>query len=149
MKIPAAAADKARGQKSCIIRLTDNDAAKILEGGLERASLRKIRQEHLTRSGAKLYPLGGGWFRLSGYHYSGQDVCNDLIALQNPVSTKYCSYSGMKYSIRSRSPVTAGTYPGRQFFDTHKASSAGYRDWCRQCQYHKPHQSFQEWLTQQ
>ena len=71
MLIPKTAASTARNSHWCNVRLGHEDVAKILEGGLRHARLDAIGQEHLTRSGAKLYPRGGGWYRLSGYHYSG------------------------------------------------------------------------------
>ena len=70
MLIPKTAASTARSSHWCNVQLSREDAAKIL-GDLRHARLDDIGQEHLTRSGAKLYPRGGGWYRLSGYHYSG------------------------------------------------------------------------------
>lgn len=62
------------------VRLTDKQVAAIVEPSYFGLNM---HGENLTRSGAKLYVRGGGWYRISGYHYAGEDVVNDLLRARN------------------------------------------------------------------
>jgi hypothetical protein len=150
MFIPKGAAATARAAHWCNVQLSKEEAIKILEGGGRHARLDDIGQEHLTRSGAKLYPRGGGWYRLSGYHYSGQDICDDLVALQNPAKTAFASAHIMKYALKRRLTVLAGPYPDRaRFPEWDLYPQRGANEWCKSCRHHINHESFEQWLVKQ
>jgi hypothetical protein len=133
MRIPKNAIETAKNSHWCKLQLTDEDAYKILEGGARHARLRDIGQEHLTKSGAKLYPQGGGWYNLSGYHYDGQDVLDDLIVLANPVGTRYVRLHAMRYALKRNLQVIAGKNPSRAEFPEKRYLDTDPAEFCRRC----------------
>ena len=82
------------------VRLTNKQVAAIVEPcylGLN------MDGENLTRSGAKLYVRGGGWYRISGYHYAGEDVVNDLLRARDVGQhVKYISESTVVFLLVRR-----------------------------------------------
>ena len=150
MRIPKQAPSTARHAHWCNVQLSKDEARKILEGGGRHARLDSIGQEHLTRSGAKLYPRGGGWFRLSGYSSDGQDVCDDLVALRNPPCTAFVRTHTLRYAIKRGLRVLAGTYPDRaRFPELDLYPQDGPVEWCKNCRHHVEHETFQQWLSKQ
>ena len=52
------------------IRLSNRDAQKLVTHKLNT----ERGKENLLETGAKLYYLGGGWWRLVSYHYAAKDI---------------------------------------------------------------------------
>jgi hypothetical protein len=69
----------------------------------------------MTRNGAKLYPVGGGWYRFLSYHYSGQDVKNDIFMLKNPNSV-FIDPHALAFALRRKLGVVASKYPSSPSF---------------------------------
>lgn len=82
------------------VRLTNEQVAAIVEPSYFDLNM---DGENLTRSGAKLYVRGGGWYRISGYHYAGEDVVNDLLRAKDVGQhVKYISESTVVFLIVRR-----------------------------------------------
>ena len=144
MKISNADYKSVRTSKTVRVQLSHEEVRKIVDID---GPITIVHGHHfLTKSGAKLYPIGGGWFRLSGYHYNGQDVCDDLTALREPAKSKYVTAHALKFALSRRLNVYAGRYPSSVDFDLRRPDNCA--DWCKDCRHHvSNHETFQQFIS--
>lgn len=73
-----------------IIKCKNSEIIKVLDGFKHGITDLETRKGHsnLLFTGAKAYPLGGGWWRISGYSYDGSDVEKILTKLKNKENLK-------------------------------------------------------------
>ena len=87
----------------CKIRMTKTEALRIMHTARHWNPI--AHEAYLTKSGAKLKSLGGGWYSLSGYASDGSDILNDLTLVSEPHGTWFIPLHTLQYILKRKLAV--------------------------------------------